>query len=146
MNIQIKKLSNAKDLPLPAYATHDSAGMDLRAAVEREVIIEPGTTLLIPCGIAIAVPVGFEAQIRPRSGLAASHSITIPNSPGTIDPDYRGELKVLLLNSGDKPFVVKRGMRIAQMVIAPVGRAEWQEVEYLPETTRSVGGYGHTGT
>jgi len=146
VKIQIKKLPNANDLPLPAYETHGSVGMDLRAAVEREVIIEPGTILLIPCGIAIAVPVGFEAQIRPRSGLAANHSITIPNSPGTIDSDYRGEVKVLLLNRGREPFVVKRGMRIAQMVISPVERAEWQEVEHLPGTARGGGGYGHTGT
>lgn len=146
MKIQIKKLPNAKDLPLPAYETHGSVGMDLRAAIEGEVIIEPGTISLISCGVAIAVPVGFEAQIRPRSGLAATHSLIIPNSPGTIDSDYRGEVKVLLLNSGHKPFTVKRGMRIAQMVIAPVGRAEWHEVECLPETARSDGGYGHTGT
>ena len=145
MKIQIKKLPNAKDLSLPAYETHGSVGMDLRAAVEHEVIIEPDSISLIPCGIAIAVPVGFEAQIRPRSGLASNHSIMIPNSPGTIDSDYRGEIKVLLLNSGQRPFVVKRGMRIAQMVINPVERAEWQEVEHLPETARGEGGYGHTG-
>lgn len=145
MKILIKRLPNAADLPLPAYQSDSAVGMDLHAAVESEVSIAPGDIGMVPCGFSLAVPIGFEAQIRPRSGLTATHGIGIANSPGTIDPDYRGEVKVLLINHGKVPFSVKRGMRIAQMLITPVQRTEWQEVDDLPPTGRGEGGYGHTG-
>jgi dUTP pyrophosphatase len=119
--------------------------MDLPAAVQQEVTIEPGCTCLVPTGIRIAVPAGYEAQVRPRSGLAAENALLIPNSPGTIDPDYRGEVKVVLLNMGSRPFTVTRGMRIAQMVIAPAIRAEVRIVADLPPTERGGGGFGHSG-
>jgi dUTP pyrophosphatase len=119
--------------------------MDVHAAIKDEVAIKPGEVVSIPCGFAIAVPEGYEAQIRPRSGLAAEYGISIPNSPGTIDPDYRGEIKILLANLGSESFIVKRGMRIAQMLILPVPRVEWLEVSELPATTRAEGGFGHTG-
>jgi deoxyuridine 5'-triphosphate nucleotidohydrolase len=131
---------------LPAYATPGAAGMDLLAAVAAPVTIEPGKRALIPTGLAIALPPGFEMQVRPRSGLALRNGILLPNSPGTIDEDYRGEVQVILLNAGDLPFTVERGMRIAQAIVAPVVRAEWQEVENLDDTTRSTGGFGSTGT
>jgi dUTP pyrophosphatase len=131
---------------LPAYATTGAAGMDLLAAVEAPVTIEPGKRALIPTGLAIALPPGFELQVRPRSGLALRNGILLPNSPGTIDEDYRGEVQVILLNAGDAPFTVERGMRIAQAIVAPVVRAEWQEVEKLDDTSRSTGGFGSTGT
>lgn len=133
------------DLPLPAYATAGAAGMDLLAAVADPVEIAPGARALIPTGIAIALPAGYELQIRPRSGLALRNGIVLPNSPGTIDEDYRGELKVIVLNAGDAPFRVERGMRIAQAVLAPVVRAAWREVEELDETARAAGGFGSTG-
>jgi dUTP pyrophosphatase len=120
-------------------------GMDLAAAVREEITLEPGRTCLIPTGIQIAVPPGYEAQVRPRSGLAAENSLLIPNSPGTVDPDYRGEVKVVLLNMGDRSFTVERGMRIAQMVIAPAVRVDVRVVEDLPPTSRGEGGFGHTG-
>ncbi len=145
MKILIKRLPNAADLPLPAYQSDGAAGMDLHAAVESEVNIAPGDIGMVPCGFSLAVPIGFEAQIRPRSGLTATHGISIANSPGTIDPDYRGEVKILLINHGKVPFSVKRGMRIAQMLITPVQRTEWEEVDDLPPTGRGEGGYGHTG-
>ena len=139
------RLPHAEGLALPAYETPLSAGMDLRAAVTTELFIEPGARALIPTGLAIALPAGFEAQVRPRSGLAIKHGITCLNSPGTIDADYRGEIQVILINHGDAPFPVKRGDRIAQMVIAPVTQATWSEVDALDETARGAGGFGSTG-
>lgn len=144
--VPIRQLANAEGLALPAYATIDSAGVDLLAAVADDVIIAPGGRAIIPTGVAIALPSGYEAQVRPRSGLAAKSGITILNSPGTIDADYRGEIAVILANLGDAPFTVSRGLRIAQMVIAPVGRVQWRPVTELPETARGEGGFGSTGT
>lgn len=138
-------LPHAKDLPLPAYETSESAGMDLRAAIEEPLILQPGERTLIPTGLKIALPPGTEAQIRPRSGLAYRHGITMLNAPGTIDSDYRGEVKVLAINHGQEPFSVERGDRIAQMVIAPVLRAQLDPVESLDNTERGEGGFGSTG-
>jgi dUTP pyrophosphatase len=146
VTIQVRRLPHSAGLPLPAYATPGAAGMDLLAAVAAPVTIDPGKRALIPTGLAIALPPGFEMQVRPRSGLALRNGILLPNSPGTIDEDYRGEVQVILLNAGDLPFTVERGMRIAQAIVAPVVRAEWQEVENLDDTTRSTGGFGSTGT
>jgi dUTP pyrophosphatase len=145
--VAIKQLDHGKGLPLPCYETAGAAGMDLRAAVSESapVTIAPGQRLLIETGLAIALPSGFEAQIRPRSGLAIKHGLTCLNSPGTIDGDYRGEIKVILINHGDQDFVIGRGERIAQMVIAPVTRAQWNKTDELPETTRGQGGFGSTG-
>src|SRR5580658_8316921 len=143
--IQVRRLPHSDGLPLPAYATPGAAGMDLLAAVPGPVTIEPGKRALIATGLAIALPPGFEMQVRPRSGLALRNGIVLPNSPGTIDEDYRGEVQVILLNAGDAPFTVERGTRIAQAVVAPVVRAEWQEVTRLDDTARSVGGFGSTG-
>lgn len=134
-----------RDLSLPAYETAGSAGMDIRAAVTGDIIIEPGNIVLIPTGFSMAIPYGFEVQVRPRSGLAVRHGITLINSPGTIDSDYRGEVKVPLINHGKVPYTVKRGARIAQMILAPVVRAECIEVEELDSTVRGTGGFGHTG-
>ena len=143
--VQIKYLPGCEDLPLPAYMTPLAAGMDLYAAVEEDTEIAPGERCLISSGIAIVLPPGYEAQVRPRSGLAIKHGIGLLNSPGTIDADYRGPIKVILINHAKKPFVVRRGERIAQMVISPVCRAQWQLVTELPETRRNEGGFGHTG-
>jgi dUTP pyrophosphatase len=132
-------------MQVPQYATDHSAGMDLCAAVDGECILKAGETALIPTGFAIALPEGFEAQVRPRSGLAAKNQVTVLNSPGTIDADYRGEVKVILTNFGKQDFVIKRGDRIAQMVVAPYTRVQWEEKESLDETKRGVGGFGHTG-
>jgi dUTP pyrophosphatase len=146
MKIGITRLSPAtKDVPLPAYATDGSAGMDVRAAVEADMTVAPGETVLVPTGFAMAVPAGHEAQVRPRSGLAIKHGIGVLNSPGTIDSDYRGEVRIILSNFGKDPFVIRRGDRIAQMVIAPVVRAEWDERDTLEDTRRGAGGFGHTG-
>lgn len=144
--IAVVRLPHAADLPLPAYATPGAAGMDLLAAVAAPVTIAPGGRALIPTGLRIALPAGHELQVRPRSGLALKHGIVLPNSPGTIDEDYRGEVQVIVLNAGTEAFVVERGMRIAQAVLAPVARASWQEVEDLPPTARGAGGFGSTGT
>jgi dUTP pyrophosphatase len=144
--IDVVRLPHAEGLPLPSYATDGAAGMDLLAAVAAPVVILPGGRALVPTGLTIALPHGYELQVRPRSGLALKHGITLPNSPGTIDEDYRGELGVIILNTGTEPFTVERGMRIAQAVIAPVVRAAWREVETLPETARGAGGFGSTGT
>jgi dUTP pyrophosphatase len=133
------------DLALPAYETPDAAGADLRAAVAEPISLAPGTFARVPTGIAIAVPRGFEAQVRPRSGLAAKHGVTVLNAPGTIDADYRGEVQVILVNHGREPFVVRRGERIAQIIVAPVVQAEWSLVGALDETTRGDGGFGSTG-
>ena len=143
--IQVRRLPHGEGLDLPAYATPGAAGMDLLAAVTDPVTIAPGQRALIPTGLAIALPPGHELQIRPRSGLALRNGIVLPNSPGTIDEDYRGEVGVIMLNTGDTPFTVKRGMRIAQAVLAPVLRASWQEVTELNTTTRAAGGFGSTG-
>ena len=143
--VRVRRLPHNQDLPLPAYATSGAAGMDLLAAVEGPVTIAPGARVLIPTGLAIAQPPGFELQIRPRSGLALRHGIVLPNSPGTIDEDYRGEIQVILLNTGDAPFTVARGDRIAQAVLAPVVRAVWDEVLDLDQTARNEGGFGSTG-
>ncbi len=132
-------------MPLPAVMSEHAAGMDLCAACDEDVAIEPGQIELIPCGFTMAIPAGYEAQVRPRSGLALKHGITLPNAPGTIDADYRGEVRVILQNLGAQTFTVSRGMRIAQMVIAPVTRAEVVVVQQLDETARGEGGFGHTG-
>ena len=145
IQIRIKRLPADKDLPLPEYKSEGAAAMDVHAAVRKTVTISPGGMTVIPCGFAIALPKGYEAQILPRSGLASSHGITVLNSPGTIDSDYRGEIKIILINNGQAPFSVKRGMRIAQMVVAPVSRVEWEEAEELSQTQRGEQGYGHTG-
>jgi dUTP pyrophosphatase len=145
MPIAVQRLPHGQDLPLPSYATAGAAGMDLLAAVTTPVEIPPGGRALIPTGLAIALPPNTELQIRPRSGLALKHGITLPNSPGTIDEDYRGELQIIVMNAGDTPFTVERGMRIAQAVLAPVVHATWSEVPTLPPTTRGSGGFGSTG-
>ncbi len=146
LTVAVSQLLHGADLPLPAYATSMSAGMDLLAAVAETVIVEPASRCLIPTGIAIALPERHEAQVRQRSGLAAKHGITVLNSPGTIDADYRGEIIVILINLGDAPFSVERGMRIAQMVVAPVDQVRWAETETLSVSARSDGGLGSTGT
>ncbi len=146
INVAVQKLPHGTDLPLPDYATADSAGLDLLAAVSESQTLHPGDRLLVPTGLAIALPGGHEAQVRPRSGLALKNGITVLNSPGTIDADYRGEIGVVLINLGSEPFVVSRGMRIAQMIIAPVTQLKWEEKSELPETARGEGGYGSTGT
>jgi dUTP pyrophosphatase len=133
------------DIPLPAYATEGSAGMDICAAVEKDAEIQPGETMLIPTGFIIELPQGHEAQVRPRSGLAIKHSIGILNSPGTVDSDYRGEVKIILTNFGKKPYVIKRGDRIAQMIVAKYEHVRWQEASSLAESKRGEGGFGHTG-
>ena len=144
--VQIQRLPHAEGLPLPSYATEGAAGMDLLAAVDAPLTIPPGGRALVPTGLRIALPHGYELQVRPRSGLALKNGIMLPNSPGTIDEDYRGELGVIVMNGGDAPFVVERGMRIAQAVIAPVVRASWREVAELPDTARGTGGFGSTGS
>ena len=143
--VRVQRLPHGADLPLPDYATAAAAGLDLLAAVTAPVVIPPGGRALIPTGLAIALPEGFELQVRPRSGLALRHGITLPNSPGTIDADYRGELGVILLNTGAEAFTVTRGMRIAQAVLAPVTRLAWVPVAALDDTARGVGGFGSTG-
>lgn len=145
VRVRVARLPGGEGLPLPVPATPGSAGADLRAAVSAEQVIQPGARALVPTGFAIALPEGYEAQVRPRSGLALRNGITLPNAPGTIDADYRGEIKVILLNLGADPFVVKRGDRIAQLVVAPVTRAELVEVDTLDDTSRGDGGFGHTG-
>lgn len=146
MQVELRILENGRGLELPKYATPGSAGVDLRAAVAENCVIAPGARAVIPTGIVIALPAGCEAQIRSRSGLAAKHGVAVLNAPGTIDSDYRGEIGVILVNTGREEFIVERGMRIAQMVIAKFERVEWCAVENLDETERSAGGYGSTGT
>ena len=143
--IQISIDPHGTDLPLPFYETEASAGMDLRAAITGSIIVAPGERTLVPTAIRIALPVGTEAQIRPRSGLAIKKGISMVNSPGTIDADYRGEIQIILINHGKADFVIERGDRIAQMVIGPVLQAQWEQVETLDETQRGEGGFGHTG-
>jgi dUTP pyrophosphatase len=141
--VSIQRLSPTATLP--AYATPGAAGMDLAAAIDQALVLAPGQTALVPCGFAIALPHGFEAQIRPRSGLAAKHGVTVLNAPGTIDCDYRGEVKAILINHGSEPFTVTPGMRVAQMVVAAVEQVVWAPADALPDTTRAAGGFGHTG-
>ncbi len=144
--VSITQLPHAQGLNLPAYATVMSAGMDLEAALDAPLTLKPGERQLVPTGLAIALPEGYEAQIRPRSGLAFKNGVTVLNSPGTIDADYRGEIKVILANLGQEAFTIERGMRVAQMVIAEYTRANWTVVEQLDETARGAGGFGSTGT
>jgi dUTP pyrophosphatase len=143
--VQVVRLPHFSGLPLPAYATAGSAGIDLLAAIADPVELPVGRRVLVPTGLKLAIPAGFEAQIRPRSGLAANHGVTVMNAPGTIDSDYRGELKVCLVNLGQEPMIVTRGMRIAQLILAKVERLEWQPVEQLDGTARGEGGFGSTG-
>jgi len=146
IRVSIKRLSHNEDLPLPSYESAAAAGMDLPAAISGDVTLQPGERHLIETGLSIALPLGFEAQIRPRSGLAARNGVTVLNTPGTVDADYRGEVKVILANLGQEPFTVTRGMRIAQMVVAPVVQATMELVDDLPETERGAAGFGSTGT
>ena len=146
LTVNLKQLPHGADLPLPDYATAQSAAVDLQAAIDGVQVIAPGKRAMIETGIAIALPAGFEAQVRPRSGLAAKNGVTVLNSPGTIDADYRGEIKVILINHGDAAFEIERGMRIAQLVVAPVTQVAWQAVDDLDETARGSGGFGSTGT
>ena len=141
----MRRLAGTEDLPLPSYQTDDSAAVDLHAALTSTLELQPGAIELVPTGLAIAVPPGYEAQVRPRSGLALKHGVSLPNTPATIDADYRGEIKVLLINHGTESVTLRRGMRIAQMLVAPVPRILWEEVDELPETGRGPGGFGHTG-
>jgi dUTP pyrophosphatase len=143
ITVALKRLPHGEGLPLPAYATAGAAGMDVVSA--EDVAIAPGARHAVATGLALAIPQGYEIQVRPRSGLALKHGITVPNTPGTIDSDYRGELKVILINHGDAPFAIARGDRVAQLVLAPVVRAAWDEVEELDATTRGAGGFGSTG-
>jgi dUTP pyrophosphatase len=145
MRVRIRRLPAARDLPLPSPASPGSAGVDLRAAVEGELVIRPGERLLVPCGVVLEIPPGWEGQVRPRSGLALRHGIGIVNAPGTIDSDYRGEVGVILINLGESPFSVRRGDRIAQLVLSPVQGVEWVEAEDLEESGRGSGGFGSTG-
>ncbi len=145
IEISIKRQPGYEDIPLPQYATAHAIGMDLHAAVDKKIILLPGKRALIPTGICIALPYGVEAQIRPRSGLAIRYGVTILNSPGTVDSDYRGEIKVILVNLGDKPFWINRGDRIAQMVIGKIVRGTWLVTDKLTVTSRGSGGFGHTG-
>jgi dUTP pyrophosphatase len=144
--VEVTRLEHGADLPLPRYATADSAGMDLLAAVAEPLVLAPGERTLVPTGIAIALPPGLEAQVRPRSGLALKQGLTVLNAPGTVDADYRGEVGVVLVNLGQAPATIERGMRIAQMVIAPYLQADWREVSELGATSRGAGGFGSTGS
>lgn len=146
LQVNLMRLPHAADLPLPDYATQHAAGMDLLAAIDAAMILQPGSYAMVPTGLSIALPPGYEAQVRPRSGLAAKHGVTVLNSPGTVDADYRGEIKAILINHGAEPFVIERGMRIAQMVIARHETVVWREVGSLNETERGAGGFGSTGT
>ena len=145
VTVLVRRKAGTEDLPLPSYQSADAAGMDLLAAVDEDLVVPGGEVALVPTGLYIAVPPGYEAQVRPRSGLALKHGITVANTPGTIDADYRGEVGVILTNLKEASFTVTRGMRIAQLVVAPVVRARLQEVRELPGTQRGAGGFGHTG-
>jgi dUTP pyrophosphatase len=145
VKIPVVKADHAKDIPLPCYMTDGSSGMDIYAAVEEDVLMLAGERALIPTGIYVAVPYGYELQVRPRSGLAIKHGIGILNAPGTIDSDYRGEIKIIMINMGQERFTVKRGDRVAQLVLCPVARANFEKRDELPPTERSDGGFGHTG-
>lgn len=146
VTLPIQRLEHAADLPLPRYESDQAAGLDLMACIPADMVLAPGKRARVPTGFAISLPEGYEAQIRPRSGLAVMHGVTILNSPGTIDADYRGEIGVLLVNLGDQPFTITRGMRVAQMVVAPVARAVLVETAELSATRRGAGGFGSTGT
>jgi len=143
--LQVEQIEGARDLPPPGYMSEQAAGMDLRAAVAAPLNLAPGARALVPTGIRIALPPGFEAQVRPRSGLAAEHGVTVLNTPGTVDADYRGEVCVVLINHGTEPFLVRRGDRIAQLVVVPVARARVEITDHLDPTPRASGGFGHTG-
>jgi dUTP pyrophosphatase len=145
LTVQIRRLPSADGLSLPSYMTAGAAGMDLCAALVEELVLDPGAIALVPTGLEVAIPDGFEGQVRPRSGLAVKHGISLPNTPATIDADYRGEIRVPLINLGREAFAVSRGMRIAQLVIAPVVRVTWDEVDTLPATDRGGKGFGHSG-
>lgn len=145
INVQVLRLEHGKSLDLPQYETPGSSGMDLMAAIEEQVTISPGERILVPTGLAIAIPDGYEAQVRPRSGLAIKHGITCLNSPGTIDSDYRGEIKVILINLGTTDYKIEPGSRIAQIIFAGVMKASWRTVKGLPDSDRGSGGFGHTG-
>ena len=145
ISVSIKRLDGTDDIAFPTYMTPHSSGMDICAAVKESIVIQPGDKAIIPTGFAIALPVGYEAQVRPRSGLAVKHGIGILNTPGTIDADYRGEVKIIIINLSRSDFEIKRGDRIAQMVIQPVVTACWEEVSDLPDSERMDGGFGHTG-
>ncbi len=145
VEIEVVRLAHGRDLALPDYATASAAGADLLAAIDQDIELAPLERRIVPTGISIALPAGFEAQVRPRSGLAAKHGVTVANAPGTIDADYRGEVGVILINLGKEPFLITRGMRIAQMVIARHARAVWREVSELDRTARGAGGFGSTG-
>ena len=145
IKVRISRKEGCDDIPLPRYMSEHASGMDICAAVEEDIILRPGERNLIPTGFSVAVPPGFEVQVRPRSGLAVKHGIGIVNAPGTIDADYRGEIRIILINLGTEPFTIKRGMRIAQMVIQMVPVCNLIEVDELDETTRNTGGFGHTG-
>jgi dUTP pyrophosphatase len=146
VRVRVQQLPHGRDLPLPEYATEGSVGLDLRAAVEEAIEIAPGGRALVPTGLKLAIPVGHEGQVRPRSGLAWRQGVGLPNAPGTIDSDYRGELKVILINWSDEPVTIARGDRIAQLVVAPVLRAALEPVDELDGTARESGGFGHTGS
>jgi dUTP pyrophosphatase len=146
IGVAIQRLAHAKDFPLPEAATPLSAGVDLMAAIDAAIELQPGERTIIPTGFAIALPAGYEAQVRPRSGLAARHGVTLVNAPGTIDADYRGEIGAIMINHGTEMFLIEPGMRIAQMVVAPVAGFVWEETGTLPESKRGSGGFGSTGT
>jgi deoxyuridine 5'-triphosphate nucleotidohydrolase len=145
LTVQIRRLPASEGLPLPGYMTASAAGMDLHAAIDADIVMAAGQIVLVPTGLEVAIPDGFEGQVRPRSGLAVKHGISLPNTPATIDADYRGEIRVPLINLGREPFTVSRGMRIAQLVVAPIARVTWDEVTQLPVTARASGGFGHSG-
>jgi dUTP pyrophosphatase len=145
IKVLVQRLNHAKDVPLPKIQTGLSAGVDLSAAINSTLVLKPQERAIVPTGLSIALPKGYEAQIRPRSGLAIKNGITLLNSPGTIDADYRGEIGIIIINHGDKPFIIERGMRIAQMIVAPVINIEWDETEALPNTDRGENGFGSTG-
>ncbi len=145
VRVFITRLNGSEDLPLPQYMTDHAAGMDIVAAVAQDMVIAPGERALVPTGIAIALPDGYEAQIRPRSGLALRHGVTLVNTPGTVDADYRGEIQIVMINHGTESFRVRRGDRIAQLIVAPVSRVSWDLQQELPGTARGSGGFGHTG-
>jgi dUTP diphosphatase len=145
LSVQIRRLASAEGLALPCYMTPGAAGMDLYAALFEDLLLEPGAIVLVPTGLEVAIPEGFEGQVRPRSGLAVKHGISLPNTPATIDSDYRGEIRVPLINLGREAFRISRGMRIAQFVVAPVARVTWHEVDALPQTDRGGRGFGHSG-
>ena len=145
VTVRIQRLPGAADLPLPRRATEGAAGFDLHAALDERLVLEPGERAVVPTGFALALPRGYEGQVRPRSGLALRYGLVLPNAPGTIDSDYRGELRVIVMNAGREPIALTRGERIAQLVVAPVVEARFEEVEALDETARGTGGFGHTG-